>query len=396
VLNQLRRMLALHALDEVDNVQERLRSLDVGRYAAPLALTEASLALTRVSLQERCRWIERQLSAPKRWIWGTEELEELRKRVDAACGGSGMLRWHEHYNAACAFALPLLVEGTEEPEIRDELATLAVKHLERATSCADSGYIATRRDWLLSEDPDLAGLRTHTKFKAFEAMYFPAPAPVPRRPRQIQPLEVSTYTRDLLDATARRWEAEWHARRDSPDLDDPHTLVRWWQDEARAWKLVGRTAWNYRRWRVRYDLLKEMDDLSLRYGGGPLDVAFRPFEAPWMCVGSEQAVDDLAKKALEEAAKQYGALAGALCETRPADGEFGMKGIGNWVESLRDKEADGKRVRAEAVTALCDRHAAVWEGLHLWLVEGGSADGSAAERFHTQRGKLSKQLRSAA
>ena len=398
--NQLRRLFVLHARDQIEDVQDKLRTLEVGRGEAPVALTDTSLALTRLCLEERCKWIEQRLAAPESdpWIWDHEDLKQLGERVRKACGDSGMLRWHEHYNAACAFALPLLVEDTEEKSkdkerfrLRDLLATRAVEHLEKATSCADSGYIATRRDWLLSEDPDLDGLRAHSKFKAFEAMYFPAPAPVPRRPRDIQPLEVATYTRDLLDATARRWQAEWHIRRNSADLEDPRVLLQWWQDEARAWQLVGRTAWNHRRWRVRYELLEAMDELSMRYGGAPLDVAFRPFEAPWMCIASEREADKHAKKALGAATEQNRQLAKALSNGRPTAGKFGIGGISDWIERLRDKKSDGQWAYAEDVTGLCDRHAAVWEGLDLWLTDGATSD-----RFRTQMAKLTEQLRSAA
>ena len=45
--------------------------------------------------------------------------------------------------------------------------------LEKATTRADSAYIGQRRDWLLSEDPDLKGLRATAEFQRFEVMFLP-------------------------------------------------------------------------------------------------------------------------------------------------------------------------------------------------------------------------------
>jgi hypothetical protein len=393
LLNRLRGVFVRHALHELDKLEKEFGRFRNRHGDAPRALTETSLKLTRVCLDERRRWIEQPPAERRRWIWEEEDVRRLTADVHAACDGRGMLRWHEHYNAACAFALPLLVQDESEPRIRDRLAECAVRHLQQATSCADSGFIATRRDWLLSEDPDLDGLRVHTCFKAFEAMYFPAPVPTPRRPRHVQRLEVSRYTRDLIDATARRWQAEWHARRTRDDLDDPHELIRWWQDEAEAWALVGRVAWNHRRWRVRCDLLQRMDDLSVRYGGDPLEVAFHAFEEPWMTRPSERRIDELARAALESATDQLRRLARTLCPGDPVDGRFQVDGIDEWINTLRDQDADGDRAKADDVLRLCDRHAAVWERLHLWVTESdGPAVEAAAERFAVQVRKLSHQL----
>jgi hypothetical protein len=406
-LNKLRLAFVQYALGQLPDLRTRLTTrLGRQRADAPRALTPASLELTRLCLEVRQRWIKQQCESPRRWIWTRADVATLESEVDAAAGGSRMLRWHEHYNAACAFALPLLVrrdrtapedDQREEDAVRDRLATLAVDALREATTCADSGYIATRRDWLLTEDPDLDGLRVHTRFKAFEAMFFPGPVPTPRRPRHVQRLEVSRYTRDLIEATATRWQAEWHARRTRNEgLDDPHGLTEWWEDEARAWALVGRTAWNHRRWRVRFELLEAMDELSIRYDGSPLDVAFHTFEEPWMCRPSEIDVDRLARRALDCATDQLHVLAGALSADDPVKGRFAVAGIEQWIDRLRDREAAGKWANVEDVRRLCDRHAAVWERLHLWVATCDPVEAVRAGRcFRTHLGKLSQQLRDA-
>ena len=72
-----------------------------------------------------------------------------------------------------------------------------MNRLEQATARADSDYIASRRDWVLSEDPDLKGLRGWHKFQEFQLLYLPSDAPLTTRPRNVQQLENSRYVRDL-------------------------------------------------------------------------------------------------------------------------------------------------------------------------------------------------------
>jgi len=103
--------------------------------------------------------------------------EDIDRELRSIEGRVGFARWQEHYNAACIYALPLPTTGNpEQSEDLDDLAEAAVTRLRRASARADSAYIASRRDWLLSEDPDLRGLRTQRQFKDFEAAYFPSAA----------------------------------------------------------------------------------------------------------------------------------------------------------------------------------------------------------------------------
>ena len=87
--------------------------------------------------------------------------------------GNGFDRWQENYNAACAYAVP--TDGGRRPQAAGMTSWRKRRSsgLPRAAACSDSGYLAGRRAWLLSEDPDLDGLRGHPRFKWFEAMYFP-------------------------------------------------------------------------------------------------------------------------------------------------------------------------------------------------------------------------------
>jgi hypothetical protein len=90
-------------------------------------------------------------------------------------------------------------------------------------------------------------------------------------------------------------------------------------------------------------------------------------------------------------------LAETLSVIGPTKGVFHVKGISEWINSLRDRDADGQVAETVDVVALCGRHAAVWERLHIWLTatDGASAD-VAAGHFDTQLEKLTKRLGEAA
>jgi hypothetical protein len=395
ILLELRSAFVEHALAELEQLKPALRRHSDLPGEASLALTETGLELTGECLRVRRDWIRG--GGPREWCWTAEYVAELKGKVKKLENDGRLQRWHEHYNAACALALPLLVrrrpDAEPEETLRDDLAAEAVEHLQKATSCADSGYIATRRDWLLSEDPDLDGLRTHPRFKAFEAMYFPGPIPTPRRPRHVQRLEVSRYTRDLLDASARRWHAEWveRGRRDQL-VDDPHELIRWWQDEAQAWTIVGRVAWNHRRWRARCDLLEIMDELSVRYGGTPLDVAFRAFQEPWTHEVTDDELDQRADEMLTAVGRQLQRLARELSDD-PITRRFGIDAFEGWIDDLRDRIPDRAPVAPDTVNRLCGRHALLWDSLHRWVsAPDEAAMTEAAAKFSTQLRHLRDEL----
>ena len=97
------------------------------------------------------------------------------------------------------------------PENVGELPIAAVNRLEKATARADSDYIASRSDWVLSEDPDLKGLRGWHKFQEFQLLYLPSDAPLTTRPRNVQQLENSRYVRDLCWRPRGWWERGAHA-----------------------------------------------------------------------------------------------------------------------------------------------------------------------------------------
>ncbi len=231
-------------------------------------LTRAAVRVSTLVVRERLR-LELCGSHCERDI---ERLKAEIKSIEPAGGFDG---WQEHYNVACMWALPLLENGSAHAE---ELACLAVKSLESATERADTEFLVSRRDWLVSEDPDLRGLRALPRFKSFEVAYFPSAAPTPQRPRDVHRWEVSRYTLELVRAAAQRWEDTWERRaRELEPVTGMRLLLRWCEDELSARRLIRDVALHHRDWQTRFELLDRMRGWSVEYGFEPIEVAFPDF-----------------------------------------------------------------------------------------------------------------------
>ena len=275
---ELRDVFAQLAEGELRELQSSLR----WRRTQPGSLTPLSVKLTIAAIRLRLGYIERTLAGPQPGAAATLASApgwEARPAIARRRAGRVFRTWTEEYSAATLYALPLLVEtNCVQGASRTELEALAVEHLKRAMSSTPSSHASERRDWVLSEDPDLDGLRESSAFKHFEAIFFPSPAPTPRRPRRASRWEMSLYTNLLLADTARRWESVWHQRRDLVVSDvDPHVVIQWSKDEAKAWQMVARMARDYKHWPARCDLIDEVKEWGARYGFEPLDVALPRF-----------------------------------------------------------------------------------------------------------------------
>ena len=370
---ELRELFAQLALLELPQIRSCIRSVGGRRQgAARPPVTEAGLMLTGRCIEERLRWVVGRLAeddvpgSGRRWIWG--DGQRLMRSVDAV---GRLQRWHEHYNAACALSLPLLVDEGDRDEPRDvrhRLARAAVSHLEEATACVDNAYLASRRDWLVSEDPDLDGLRTHPRFKAFEALYFPAGQTTCRRPAHVPKLEASRYAHELLRETARRWADVWHDRR-SAARERPQVpeLEQWWEDEALIWKQVGHVAVNHRHWRARLELLRIVDASIERYGAAALGVSFRRYEDDPLTTAPDVDPTPLADEAIAQADARLGDLDAILAVDSGAGDAHALPGAREWLTRLRKLDSEGTRPSAEVLAQLCDRHAAAWGILAQWL-----------------------------
>ena len=339
-------------------------------------LTRQAVDLAALWMQQRLAGI---LSEP------VLEADELWRRIRKIEGpGRGFRRWQEHYNAACVYALPLLERDRAEV---NELSTLAVERLEKAIACADRAYIASRRDGLLSDDPNLDGLRPEPAFKRFEATYFPAAARTPRRPRDLHMWEVSRYTIDLLAGTAGRWEEAWRRRKDDLESDlDVTVPAEWLRIEISAWARVRKVAINHRHWQSRMALVKDMRRWSLSQALRPLEVPFPRFtreDASWIDEDREQVRDPSRMVKVNDGRLE--SLAGTI------ERYEGQSGSSRLIDDLERRQSElvqpdvGARglSRADA-PHLCESHATLWKALQRYL-RGGDQERLAQAIEETER-----------
>jgi hypothetical protein len=113
----------------------------------PPALTRKPILLSRDCMRLRVARARHELREPNVW---RDSLDGIAPNIHDALGhwifGHRIRQWHEGYNAACAYAIPLLYALDDTR--RQKFERTAVLWLERATACADSGFVASRRGWL--------------------------------------------------------------------------------------------------------------------------------------------------------------------------------------------------------------------------------------------------------
>ncbi len=338
---------------------------DLRRQAPPwsvrksTALTRSTVDLSALGAEQRIQLVERQL----RLRTSSDDVGEIKSRIDGIeRRHSGFRRWQDHYNSACVYALPLLARN---PSDADDLARHAVDELEQAIECADSGFIASHRDWLLADDPDLEGLRVHPRFKQFEAMFFPSPAQTRTRPPGLHRWELSHYTIELLSSTANRWESLWESRKAGLESSlDPHELLDWCEVEVEAWGRVQEVACHHRHWRTRVKLIEQVEAAAISFGFEPLAVGFPQF------AGATELGD--ASNGLDARVHDNDMRLRALAATRVAKREHACRLIADLRRqraSLGLIDAPDWKPRKADLARLCDAHAALWRALRRCLEE---------------------------
>jgi tetratricopeptide (TPR) repeat protein len=347
-----------------------LHELSQLRRDLPPLLSGHGIALTRRAVDLAGLWMQVRLAglASDRYpdpMLLVESIENLEGRL------GGFKRWEEHYNAACIYSLPLLARTSRmDPQEVRALSHRAVERLESAIACADSGYIASRRDWLISDDPDLDGLRAQPAFKTFEAKYFPAAARTPRRPRDLHKWEVSRYTFRLLAATADRWKEAWRGRGSAVKAGlDASELAAWLRVERAAWNRVRSVAINHRHWQSRVALVDDMRKWSMAFGFEPLQVRFPRFtvEDAALLYDDEAHAPDVSS-IVEAGEDRLQAVAGTI---EHVDGQSGccklVADLDRWHTELTRLDGAAPQLDPGAAALLCDSHASLWEALDTYL-----------------------------
>jgi hypothetical protein len=298
-------------------------------------------------------------------------------------------RWKEQYNAACLFAIPLLRDDLSE-DYRDKLAAKAVERLELATACAASSFIASRRDWVISEDPDLNGLRSHRLFKAFEAKCFPECTRVSRRPRGVQELAELRCTRDLLIAAAHGLEVLWRTRASTSQAGADGEAGHWWNEEQEVWRRIHDVCLNHDS-RARLALAEASRRWHRSHGIAPVEPVFGRYEERASSANGDRPgeIDGLAEMEIEEIHDRLLALSHMLC--RPGD-EHGFRGFLMGVRVLEVLDAEPNAVAPAMRKRLCTRQAVVWHGLHVWLAAPESSDREDLRRAFNNELRQARRL----
>jgi tetratricopeptide (TPR) repeat protein len=398
-------------------LQRSLSRLELRPWQQPLSRRTVGLTLasqrTRARLADagarepdRSRHLPKQLDRDARWagwrpgLWAGWRPPLLRRWT-----------WQQQYNAACLYAIPLALEldakaaGAArrpasawklDPTTANALARRAVSRLERAAARADSEFVATRRDWVLKEDPDLRGLRDRPEFKTFVDDYFPTrenpadlifgetagPAvclPLARRSRA---RTVQTeYTHHLLGAVAGRWHELWHQRASQETIVDPHTLLRWWSEESDIWSLFGEVATQRYDWLRRQRLLQKANEICVGDGVIPIVASYGGFHT-------------VSSSARGEPAGTTGERSAEAC-LAPLERWFALDDSGlarshgvqlaRCLELLRRADADTRTLGSrERLARLCHHQAALWQTLAEWLSGEITDEAETRERLHRQ------------
>jgi hypothetical protein len=389
----LRAVFARYALDSSRRLRWRLRMTVVDRRST---LTPATVRLTEVCIQSRLDFVRTARGEEVGWPPTAAQLDDRIRRIERGWLpvpglARSFRRWHEHYNAACAYALPLVVPLPDGHA--SGLAQRAVQRLERATARADSAFIASRRDWLVSEDPDLVGLRVRKEFAEFEVMHLPSSSITPRRPANVQQLESSRYVRDLLIVAARHWQAIWRARRATVNGGlEVNPVLGWFGDELQSWEAIRIVAREYRHSGSRLRVIRNLQDGANGNGRPASAVGFPRYELdPLDGALAREPVDDAAGAEIEIANARLRALREIVGETPHDDPALMLADLKRWRSTLRRIDAAARPTSPYLLGLLCDHHAALWQLLGQW-VEADAASAARAERDFREQVKRTRSL----
>ncbi len=323
--------------------------------------------LTRRALAVIAQWAQMHLT---RTELSRQAPQERRAAIQAIADGvtdsvgSGTHTWTTHYNAACTFALGFSTSralDARAPDRRrspetERLCTAAVEQLRRAVTCADPDQLASRRQWIVSGDPDFADLRGEPAFRVFEAAYLPSAKPATTRPPNVRRVELSRHTAAIIADVARCAKEDWHTRALRPPTEsasvDAHEVLAWLADEAQLRRLVADVAVDHRHWQTRARLIS---DGAAQFRHRAARAVFPDYAADPLPVSDAQAAQDV----VDAADRRLAALARG-CERQAVQDDELRAQVCAYDDGL------GHVPHAE-VQSLCLARAALWGKLDRWM-----------------------------
>ncbi len=178
--------------------------------------------------------------------------------------------WHEHYNAACVYAVTMLTPDlykhatTPLPvavaENHQRLVQLAVQQLTQAVVASDSQFTAGVAPWLRRGDQDLDDLRVTENYQTFVDRYLPQTAALPHTPPNVALLIMSGHLIHLVEQFARLCRDHWARATGNVFAVAPLDPVAL-RDEALRWRRVHEFSRNYRDWQTRHELILSANHL---------------------------------------------------------------------------------------------------------------------------------------
>jgi hypothetical protein len=288
-------------------------------------------------------------------------------------------RYGDHYVAACTYAVGLLHDsgtGKPDPERVNALSTAAVRELAIAARVAGSAHLSAKWDWILTEDPDLAGLRSRKQFRRFEAEFLLASRPAPLRPRQIVRLKASRYSAVLCRLCASRVEQVWRERACREGPVDIHEVMEWMYDERASLELARELVHHHRHWQTRLKVIFEMQRFLARNGGGSFKVSHPRY--------SDQPLEGTAVEVNRAAGQEihFGDMRlSALAEVILPPGSGPVPGLAEWVEYVEALDAAGVPLDPDVLRRLTENRVAAWGALRQVFSERVPAEGRSTEAF---------------
>ena len=276
--------------------------------------------------------------------------------------------WLEHYNAACTYAL-VARDDTKEIEEHLPFAFAAVSALELALRYGeDVDFVRTKRYWLQAGDPDLAGLRSYTCFRAFETRVYGRPLP---STMNIAKYELYLHLRAVLEDGTGHLEREWRKRATYRAAKVSRAVFEeWWRQERHAWELAVRLGRFYPQWQTRREAVESRRNWIESFGQEARSV---PYPNVNQRTDLPETGDYRAtQRILVETEKMFDYLGNECGRLMPPKRESGSSDImaktRRWSEYAARcaQSVSPREVMDSDVIEACEMRAAVWSALRHW------------------------------